>query len=115
MNIDGSNEQRLTNNSAINYYATWMTDGRILYGSMSSWDSNNVLYVMNSDGTGSQKWTVPSTVTTVISPVMSNDGTYIFYDDGEYGNNHIGVMYSDGTSYTKLGTTGVSPDYNPNP
>ncbi|OQA90583.1 MAG: translocation protein TolB [bacterium ADurb.Bin236] len=115
MNRDGSDYRQLTNENKTHGYISWTPDGRILYTTADCIGCKSTLHVMNADGTGRQAWPMPVGVTDILSPIMTDDGRFIFYDDGEWGNNHICVMYSDGSAYTCLGTTGSQPDYHPGP
>ncbi len=56
MNIDGSNQVRLTNNNADDWYPKWSPDSnRLVF--YSDRDSNNEIYVMNADGTNQTRLT----------------------------------------------------------
>jgi len=49
MNADGSNQVRLTNNSARDYRPSWSPDGsKIIFAS--DRDGNMEVYIMNADG-----------------------------------------------------------------
>jgi len=112
INSDGSNLLQLTNDSNMNLFVNWTPDGRILYTSLSCFGCNNILYVMNADGTGKQTWPVPSGVSDVENMSMTDDGKYIFYSDK---NSFLHVMFADGSADMNLGLYGIFADYNPNP
>ena len=51
MNPDGSNQTRLTNNTATDYYPAISSDGNQI-AFASNRNGNSEIYVMNADGTG---------------------------------------------------------------
>jgi Tol biopolymer transport system component len=54
MNIDGSGQTNITNNSvADDYYSSFSPDGsKIVFNSDRDVDGNNEIYIMNFDGSG---------------------------------------------------------------
>ena len=59
VNSDGTNQRRLTNNSADDFAINWSPDGsKLLLASMR--DGNSELYSMNPDGTGQTRITTNS-------------------------------------------------------
>ncbi len=56
MDADGSNQQRLTNNPATDYFPSWSADGsRIVF--MANRGGGTVIYVMDADGSNQQRLT----------------------------------------------------------
>jgi TolB protein len=52
MNIDGSNQKRLTTNNADDWYPSWSPDGtKIIYSSVKGYSKEKDVYIMNKDGT----------------------------------------------------------------
>jgi len=56
MNVDGTEKERLTNNSANNLYPSWSPDGKKIVF-QSSRDRNPEIYIMNADGSGQKNLT----------------------------------------------------------
>ena len=76
MNADGTNQTRLTNNSAEDIWPSWSPDGtKIAF--MSDRDGNGEIYVMNADGTNQTRLTNNSA--TEYCPSWSPDGTKIVF------------------------------------
>ena len=49
MNIDGSNQKRLTNNDFDDWYPSWSSDGsQIIFSSLRNGEKS--IYIMNNDG-----------------------------------------------------------------
>ncbi|HOO57334.1 MAG TPA: carboxypeptidase regulatory-like domain-containing protein [bacterium] len=112
MDADGSNQTDLSNNSITHFYASWASDGRILYSESQYLGATEYLYVMNTDGSGKQAWPVPDSVHGVSAPTMSYDGEFIIYTDV---NRILHIMYSDGSADMSYGVYGHRPDYHPGP
>jgi Tol biopolymer transport system component len=96
MNADGTNQVRLTNNSAMDCYPSWSPDGSMI-AFTSDRDGNYEIYVMNADGTNQVRLTNNSTMDRY--PFWSPDGTKIGFnreDDTLY------IMNSNGTNQIAL-------------
>ena len=66
VNVDGSNETRLTFNSAVDVSPNWSPDGRIFF--TSTRDGRGEIYVMNADGGGVSRFTATGAKSSVTSP-----------------------------------------------
>lgn len=109
MNPDGSNQTRLTNNSAFDYFPAISPDGnRIAFSSFR--DGNHEIYVMNSDGTGQTRLTNHPDVDS--QPSFSPDGSRIVFISYRHGNYEIYVMNADGNNPKRL-TDNPAPDHEP--
>lgn len=81
MNTDGTNQQRLTNNSTISTDPAWSPDGtKIAFISYKG--SNREIYVINADGTNQKRLT--DNLAYDQHPVWSPDGTQIAYISSSY-------------------------------
>ncbi len=99
MNADGSNQTRLTNDSAADYGPAWSRDGtKIAFQSFR--DGNGEIYVMNADGSGQTRLTTNSG--NDADPAWSPDGTKIAFWSNRHGNGEIYVMNADGSDQTRL-------------
>ncbi len=109
MNPDGTNQTRLTNNSAIDSNPSWSPDGnKIVF--QSDRDGNYEIYVMNADGTNQTRLTNNSA--TDGDPSWSPDGTKIAFMTNRDGinadmttpgvNEEVYVMNADGTNPVNL-------------
>jgi hypothetical protein len=109
MNADGTNQTRLTNNSAIDARASISADGnRIAFGS--NRDGNYEIYVMNADGSGQIRLT--NNLADDFIPNFSPDGSKIAFESVRDGNFEVYVMNADGTNQTRL-TNNLTRDGNP--
>ena len=113
MNSDGSNQTRLTNNSALDTYLSWSPDGsKIVF--TSDRDGNYEIYVMNSDGSNQTRLTNNSSWDGY--PAWSPDGTKIAFASNITGSSNIYTMNTDGTGKTRI-TNGPGdsdePDWSP--
>jgi Tol biopolymer transport system component len=100
MNIDGSNRQRLTNNSVFDHAPRFSRDGSKIY-----YESNNQIWVMNLDGTNKQN--ISNNLGTYeMSPILSPSGTRMAYTSRLAGtfaeSTEIWVMNSDGSGKTRI-------------
>ena len=100
MNADGTNQTRLTNNSATDANPSWSPDGtKIAF--RANRDGNNEIYVMNADGTNQTRLT--NNPASDAGTSWSPDGTkitFISWRDG--GDREVYVINADGTNETRL-------------
>jgi len=110
MNPDGSNQTRLTNNTATDSVPSISPDSnRIAFAS--NRDGNNEIYVMNSDGTGQSRLT--NNTATDYYPSFSPDGNRIVFSSRRNNGDHdIYVMNADGTNQIRL-TNNAANDFEP--
>jgi len=109
MRGDGSDPQRLTDDSADDFAPTWAPDGETI-AFVSERDGNREVYSMQANGTQpinltrhpGEDWT----------PSWSPDGESIAFSSYRDGNWEIYVMSSDGTNPLRL-TFDASADYGP--
>ena len=117
MDADGSDQRRLTRNSATESGPVWSPDGRrIAFARRAGehWSNNDDLYVIRSDGTGLRNLT-HGTPPDIYKPVWSLDGRHIiFLSEGKGG---IYVINTDGSGKQNLtpnrpqvGASDLSPD-----
>jgi dipeptidyl aminopeptidase/acylaminoacyl peptidase len=107
-NADGSNQTRLTNNTAFDGQPAWSPDGtRVAF--TSTRDGDEEIYVMNADGSNLRRLTTNSGADR--TPVWSPDGAQIaFASNRDSGNFDIFVMNADGTRQVNI-SAGVGADY----
>ena len=55
MNIDGSNQKRLTFNNVGNWHPSWSPDGSKIIFSSTDKDKKSHIYIMNKDGSSVKK------------------------------------------------------------
>ena len=102
MDVDGQNEQRLTDNRNNDWQPVWSSDGnRIAFeadrkGDFVNWD----IYVMDADGGNQQKLTNHRGWDS--SPSWSPDGKRIAFNSERDGNYEIYVMDADGGNLQNL-------------
>jgi Tol biopolymer transport system component len=111
MNANGTNQTRLTNNSAFDgHRANWSPDGtRIVFASER--DGNAEIYVMNADGTGQTNLT--NSLVNDGYPAWSPDGTTIAFESSTVaGSREVFVMNADGSGKVDL-TNNPARDYLP--
>lgn len=109
MNVDGSNQTKLTENSFEDEAPRWSPDGsKIAF--VSKRDGNPEIYVMNSDGTNITRLT--NSPTFDIMPAWSPDGTKIAFRSDRDGNPEIYTMNNDGTNLKRV-TRNLSSDESP--
>jgi Tol biopolymer transport system component len=102
MDADGSNQTRLTSNSAYDSYPSWSPDGlKITFAS--DRDGNREIYVMNADGSDQTQLTSNGVGT---HPSWSPDGSKIAFTSERDGNREVYVMDPDGADQTRLTTAG---------
>ena len=107
MNIDGSGQTRLTNNSGLDRYPLFSPDGsKIVFES--NRDGNYEIYIMNLDGSGQTNLTNHPALD--YSPDFSSDGSKIIFSTLR-GNNEIYIMNLDGSGQTNLTNNSASEYY----
>lgn len=113
MDANGSNEVRLTKNTAFEADISWSPDGsKIAFKSYR--DKNDEIYVMNADG--SQQRNLTNHPAAEHSPSWSPDGSRIVFNSNRDGKNEIYVMDSDGGNVMRLTThdsSNGSPSWSP--
>ncbi len=122
MNADGSNQTRITTNSASDRQPSWSPDGTRL-AFVSNRDGNDEIYVMNADGSSQTRLT--NNAAFDFDPAWSPDGTRIAFTStrdfpGITGNIANGfelyVMNADGTNPVRLtnnSTSDSGPSWSP--
>lgn len=110
MNIDGTNQQRLSNNTYNDHGPVWSPDGsKIAFNSFR--DGNYEVYVMNRDGTNQQRLT--NNPADDRASTWSPDGSKIGFQSTRDGNWEIYLMNADGTNQQRL-TNNPGEDAHPN-
>ena len=90
MNVDGTNQVRLTNNESLEYKPFWSDDGtKIAF--TSERDGNAEIYIMNSDGTKQTRLTNTFDIDEWATS-WSSDGSKIAFESDRDGNWQIFVM-----------------------
>jgi Tol biopolymer transport system component len=119
INADGSNQTRLTNNTADDVYPAWSPNGtKIAFATGTGSDGGYPydIYTMNTDGTGPTRLT--NNTGSNGEPAWSPDGSKIAFDTNRDGNYEIYTMNVDGTNQTRLTNdpaSNFSPDWQPLP
>jgi WD40 repeat protein len=99
MNIDGSEQVRLTNNPAQDVDPCFSPDGsKIVFDSAR--DGNWEIYIMNVDGSEQVRLTNNPALDVV--PSFSSDGTQIAFESDRDGNYEIYIMNVDGSKQVNL-------------
>jgi Tol biopolymer transport system component len=123
MNIDGTNQTKLTRHDSDNFSFSWSPDNSKIVFSTDrdqpfSLDINNParyeMYMINADGSGVKRLT--QTDYHSLWPSWSPDGQTIAYTSGPVGSAAIYLMNADGSGQRKLSTgTGIykSPAWSP--
>ena len=99
MNVDGSEQKRLTNNLAHKGVPSWSPDGKQI-AFYSHRDGKDEIYVMNADGSGQKRLT--NNLACDGEPSWSPDGKKIAFVSERDGNSEIYVMNADGTGQKRL-------------
>ena len=124
-NLEGGDEQRLTDTSANEAYPSWSPDGKKIALSLSTgeWNSNEStrtyeIVIMNADGTERRELTHNDAYDG--NPRWSPDGTLIAFSSDLAESEHydVYVMESDGTNrkqvtHTPSGARGINPVWRP--
>jgi tricorn protease-like protein len=109
MNADGSNQTRLTSNTANDIEPSLSFNGtRIAFSS--NRDGNKEIYIMNADGSNQTRLTNNTAFDEV--PSLSPDGTKIAFVSYRDSNYEIYIMNADGTNVARL-TNQPSVEYAP--
>ena len=114
MNVDGSEQVRLTNKLAYDAYPSFSPDGsKIAFESYR--DDNYEIYIMNADG--SEQVNLTNNRADEESPSFSPDGSKIAFCSNHDGTSEIYLMNSDGSEQVRLtnnqaydGRPSLSPD-----
>ena len=109
MTADGSNQTRLTDNSANDSSPAWSPDGKKI-AFASDRDGNFEIYVMNADGSDQTRLTNNSVQDG--GPAWSPNGQRLAFTSGPLGNAQIFTMSADGSAQTRL-TTNAADDRDP--
>lgn len=114
MDANGSNEMRLTNTGATDYYASFFPDNQqIVFTSRR--DNSFFMYAMNADGSN-QRRLPPTNAGSIFAPTVSPDGTRIAFTGADNDAQHIWIINVDGTGLRRLtneGENNVDPVWSP--
>ncbi len=109
MNVDGSNQTKISENSFDDEAPKWSPDGsKIAF--VSKRDGNPEIYTINIDGTNLVRLT--NSPTFDIMPNWSPDGSKIAFRSDRDGNPEVYTMNSDGTELLRV-TKNLSSDESP--
>ena len=89
MDMDGSNQTRLTNNSSYDGDATWSPDGTQI-AFVSDRDGDLEIYIMNADGTAVKR--ITNSPGEDNSPEWSPDGSMIAFNTSRFGNGSSEIL-----------------------
>lgn len=108
MNIDGSQQRRLTDDPAYDAWPSWSPDGTQI-AFVSDRSGNPDIYVMDADGGNVRQLTQHSEAD--IWPAWSPDGTRIAFPSRRDGNFEIYVIGVDGANLQRLTNTPAAEDF----
>lgn len=109
MNVDGTNQTRLTHTPVRDYLPRWSPDGsKIVF--FSGTKGQFQIHVMNADGT--QRKALTNEPCNHEDPSFSPDGSRIFYNSDCDGDHEIYVMQADGSDPKRLSRNTIR-DYTP--
>jgi Domain of unknown function (DUF5050) len=109
MNVDGSQQTRLTTDLAQDQSPRWSPSGaQIAFASRR--DGNFEIYKMNADGTNQTRLTTDPLRDD--DPTWTADGSKIVFQRGGFSNGEIYVMNADGTAQRNL-TNDPAPEFTP--
>ncbi len=109
MDVDGSDQRRLTSSDGIDNYPAWSPDGNQIAFS-SSREGNIEIYVMNADGSNQHRLT--STSEDDVTPAWSPNGNEIAFASTRGGTSNIYIMNVEGSDQHKL-TSNDTADFLP--
>jgi len=99
MNIDGTEQTRITNNPAGDDLPSFSPDGsKIVF--LTTRTGTGEIFKMNTDGSGEENLTVNDTADEF--PTFSPDGSLITFTSGRSGNAEIYLMRPDGSNQTRI-------------
>ena len=113
MDADGSDQRRLTEVKATDFYASLLTDGSSILFSSRRLDGFQV-YRMDLDGENVERLT--ERIGSLYAPSMSPDGQTIVFAREREGSQNIWVMDSDGSNpraLTESGWDDIDPEWSP--
>ncbi|MCH7984312.1 MAG: PD40 domain-containing protein, partial [Chloroflexi bacterium] len=100
MDVDGTNQMRLTNSASSDFRPSWSPDSRKIVF-VTERDGNNEIYVMDADGSNQMRLT-NNRIAADTAPAWSPDGTKIAFYSTRDGNLEIYTMDPDGNNQTRL-------------
>ena len=113
INADGGDEQRLTNDAATDWYASFSPDGQqIIFSSRR--DNNFEIYLMGADGSNQRR--LSQNLGSLYAPSISPDGRQVVFTAARNNSQNIWVMNLDGRGATPLTDTSgnnVDPAWSP--
>ena len=111
VNIDGTDEVRLSNNGADEITPAWSPDGRKVAFASDRGDGYDSIFVMNSDGSNQTQITNSSFVYDY-APEWSPDGTKLVYQqyDENADRTKLYVINADGTNRIQFGASTIYND-----